>query len=145
MSEREKKRARNVETYIVQVGMVSNAAVTDKDGRDGDDDDVNQIRVGCKERRDDAGSAFDHQRIHAMIAERSEHCRKLQQIVSDRHCEYPGAGSLERDAARSPERIGKIGLGSIDVGPPAVSSAVVGEEFAVGVEAELGIEDDRSW
>lgn len=72
----------------------------------------------------------------------------MQQVVSDGHCEYLGTGGLECDAPRSPERIAGIagiGLCSKDVGPPAVSSAVVGKEFAVGREAELGIEDDRSW
>jgi len=54
---------------IVQVGMISNAAVADKDRRDGDDDDVNQIRVGSDDRGDDAGTALDHERIHAKIAE----------------------------------------------------------------------------
>jgi len=69
-------------------------------------------------------------------------------MVSDGHCEYLGTGGLECDAPRSPERIAGIagiGLCRKDVGPPAVSSAVVGKEFAVGREAELGIEDDRSW
>lgn len=56
-------------TNIGQVGVISNAAVADKDRRNGDDDDVNQIRVGSDDRRDDAGTALDHERIHAKIAE----------------------------------------------------------------------------
>ena len=130
MSEGEKELAM---THIVQVRMVSDAAVADKDRCDCDNDDVNQIRVRSEHRRDDAGTALDHERSDAKIAERSEDSREMQQIVSDRHRENLGAGGLEGDAARGTERIGEAGLGHKDVGPSAVSSAIVGKQLTAGL------------
>ena len=79
--------------------MIRDAAVADEDWCDGDDDKVDQICVGSKERRNDACAALDHERLDAEIAEGSEDGREMQQMVSDRDGEYFSAGGLEGGAA----------------------------------------------
>lgn len=50
--------------------------------------------MGNEERRNDACTALDHERLDAEIAERSEDGREMQQMVSDRDSEYFRAGCL---------------------------------------------------
>jgi len=111
---------KNRETaYIVEVRMIRDAAVADEDWCDGDDDKVDQICVGSEERRNDACTALDHERLDAEIAEGSEDGREMQQMVSDRDNEYFSAGGLKGSAAGEVARIVEIGISSKEVRTPA--------------------------